>query len=253
MAFDQIIISIPNFDEFWIIDHSTTTVEAAGSAGGTYGKGGDLLYRWGNPQAYDQGTVNDQKLFFQHNTHWIPDGLTDAGKILLFNNQAGESVNQDYSTVNIVDLPVDANGFYTYSGGAFGPTDFDWTYKAPNPTDFFSGSISGAHRLENGNTLICQGVGGRFFEIDSNEDIVWEYINPVNDFGPITQNSIAQNNNVFRCTRYAPDCQHLMTRILKKENTEFEIDVSALNTGIYFITISNELGVWTQKVIITKQ
>ena len=43
-----------------------------------------------------------------------------------------------------------------------------------------------------------------------------------------------------------------MTSILKKEYTEFEIDVSALNTGIYFITISNELGVWEEKIIITK-
>ena len=83
---DQIIISVHRFSEFWIIDHSTTTAEAAESTGGVYGKGGDLLYRWGNPLSYDQGTVDDQKLFRQHNTHWIPDPLADAGKIILFNN-----------------------------------------------------------------------------------------------------------------------------------------------------------------------
>ena len=202
--FDQIIISVHNFSEFWIIDHSTTTAEAAGSTGGTYGQGGDLLYRWGNPQAYDQGTESDQKLFLQHHTHWIPELLNDAGKILLFNNQAGNPQGQNYSTVNIVNTPIDANGFYSYTSGAFEPTDFDWTYQAAHPTDFFSNIISGVQRLENGNTLICEGVGGRFFEIDENENIVWEYVNPVNDLGPINQNIIPENNNVFRCTRYAP-------------------------------------------------
>ncbi len=203
--FDQIIMSVHNFSEFWIIDHSTTTAQAADSIGGIYGQGGDILYRWGNAQAYDQGTTNDQKLFLQHHTHWISDSLPDAGKILLFNNQAGTLQNLDYSTVNIVNPPVDANGFYSYSGGAYNPANFDWTYMAPNPTDFFSNIISGAQRLENGNTLICEGVTGRFFEVDTNINIVWEYINPVNSLGPMTQGTIPANNNVFRCERYARD------------------------------------------------
>lgn len=204
-AFDQIIISIRNFSEFWIIDHSTSTEEAATSAGGKYGKGGDLLYRWGNPQSYDQGNPTDQKLFLQHHTHWIPEPLTEAGKILLFNNQAGNPQGQDYSTVNILDTPVDADGFYTYNGGAFEPANFDWTYQAAVPTDFYSSFISGVQRLENGNTLICEGRGGRFFEIDENEDVVWEYVNPVNNMGIINQNVVPEENNVFRCTRYAID------------------------------------------------
>jgi hypothetical protein len=203
--FDQIIVSSRRFNEFWIIDHSTTTSEAAGSSGGKYGKGGDLLYRWGNPRAYGQGTPNDRKLFLQHHTHWIPEPLADAGKILLFNNQAGTAQEQDYSTVNIVNTPVDADGFYPYNGGAYEPVDFDWTYQAPKPTDFYSDFISGVQRLPNGNTLICEGSGGRFFEIDENENVVWEYVNPVNDLGAITQNTIPEENNVFRCTRYALD------------------------------------------------
>jgi hypothetical protein len=202
---DQIIISVHNFSEFWIIDHTTSTSEAAGSSGGFYGKGGDLIYRWGNPQAYDQGGPNDQKLFLQHHTHWISEPTAEVGKIILFNNQAGSQQGQNYSTVDIVETPVDDMGFYAYNGGAYGPTEFDWTYQAPNPTDFFSNIISGVQRLENGNTLICQGIGGRFFEVDENKDIVWEYVNPVNDSGPINQNTNPVDNNVFRCTRYAPD------------------------------------------------
>lgn len=210
--FDQIILSVHNFSEFWIIDHSTTLAEATGSTGGTFGQGGDILYRWGNPQAYDQGGFLDQKLHLQHHTHWIPAGLPDEGKIILFSNQVGSSPN--YSTVNIVDLPVDQNGFYSYSGGSYGQTDFDWTYQASTPSDFYSNIISGAERLENGNTLICEGVGGRFFEIDTSGTTVWEYINPVNDLGPMAQNTVPSSNNVFRCSRYTPDYSGLSGQTL---------------------------------------
>ena len=53
---DWVVISAPKQSEIWIIDHSTTTAEAAGHSGGRWGKGGDLLYRWGNAQAYRAGT-----------------------------------------------------------------------------------------------------------------------------------------------------------------------------------------------------
>src|SRR5690349_3966705 len=83
---DQIILSVRAFSEIWIIDHGTTTAEAAAHEGGRYGKGGDLLYRWGNPAAYGAGTKADQRLFKQHDAHWIPPTYPGAGHILLFNN-----------------------------------------------------------------------------------------------------------------------------------------------------------------------
>lgn len=201
--FDQIILSNHNFSEIWVIDHSTTTIEAAGHSGGFYNKGGDLLYRWGNPQAYDQGNSGDQMLFRQHDSYWIEDTFTDEGMIMVFNNQAGFMI--DYSTVNIIDPPIDANGNYIYSGSSYDPSGFHWTYQAPVPTNFYSANISGARRLPNGNTLICEGSSGKFFEVDWTGNIVWEYVNPVNNLGPITQGSPAVHNSVFRCLRYAPD------------------------------------------------
>jgi len=203
-GFDQIIVSVHNFSEFWIIDHSTTTAQAAGSSGGTYGHGGDLLYRWGNPQAYKQGTVMDQKLFQQHDAHWIADPLPDSGKIILFNNQAGTPAGQNFSTVNIVAPPVDSAGNYSYAGGAYAPQAFDWTYMAAVPTTFFSNIISGVQRLPNGNTLVCEGVPGRFFEVDAAGVTVWTYVNPVNGTGPQVQGTPVTDNSVFRCTRFAP-------------------------------------------------
>ena len=83
---DQIIINSPTFNELWIIDHSTTTAEAADSIGGFSGNGGDILYRWGDPQAYNRGDTLDQVFEFQHDAHWIPSGLPDEGKIMIFNN-----------------------------------------------------------------------------------------------------------------------------------------------------------------------
>lgn len=199
---DQIIFSVRDFSELWIIDHSTTTAEAATSSGGKYGKGGDLLYRWGNPQAYKQGSANDQKIFMQHDTQWIPDTLQDGGKIMLFSNQTGAVPGQEYSTIEVIQPPIDSSGNYTYNGGAYGPINSHWTYKATTPTDFYSKFLSGTQRLPNGNTLICAGIGGRLFEVDGNNDVVWEYVNPVNDLGPLVQNSIPGKNNVFRCYRY---------------------------------------------------
>lgn len=81
---DQIVLSVRGCSEIWVIDHSTTTKEAAASSGGRYGKGGDPLYRWGNPAAYNRRGV--KQLFDQHDARWIPQGYPGAGDILIFNN-----------------------------------------------------------------------------------------------------------------------------------------------------------------------
>jgi hypothetical protein len=176
---DQISISVWKFSEFWIIDHSTTTAEAAGHKGGRGGKGGDLLYRWGNPRAYRAGTKADQKLFSQHNAHWIPKGLAGAGNILLFNN-GPQRPGGNHSSVDELVLPVDSQGRYLLKPGkAYGPDQAMWSYTAPKKDEFFSSFISGAQRLVNGNTLICSGANGIIFEVTPEKEIVWKYVNPV--------------------------------------------------------------------------
>ena len=180
---DQISISIHNFSEFWIIDHGTTTAEAAGHQGGKRGKGGDLLYRWGNPRAYAAGTKKDQTLFAQHNAHWIPKGLPGAGNILIFNN-GGNRPDGTYSSVDEIVPPIDAKGLYTLkTGAAYGPEKAVWSYSAPNKKDFYSSFISGSQRLPNGNTLICSGANGVVFEVTPEKEMVWNYVNPVKDQG----------------------------------------------------------------------
>lgn len=204
---DQIIMSNHNFNEIWIIDHSTTTAEAASHSGGNSGKGGDLLYRWGNPQTYDAGNAGDQELYGQHDAQWIVDGLPGAGNILVFNN--GNQRLRPYTTINEITTPVLSDGSYELSGSSFGPTASLSVYEANPNTEFYATNISGAQRLPNGNTLICDGPAGRFFEVTTSGEIVWDYINPVvadqvlsNEEASAQQNF---QNIVFRATRYSPD------------------------------------------------
>src|SRR5262245_2958986 len=125
---DQILISVPTFDEVWVIDHSTTTAEAAGRTGGRSGKGGDLLYRWGNPQTYGRGTPADRLLGFQHDARWIPPGRPGAGHMMVFGNQT-PGPNGPYSKVYEFAPPVDSEGHYTIpDDGPFGPSVPVWTY-----------------------------------------------------------------------------------------------------------------------------
>ncbi len=203
---DQIVIGSRALSEFYIIDHSTTTVEAASHQGGNSGKGGDILYRWGNPMAYDNGTSADQQLFGQHDVHWIDRNFKDGGKLLIFNNGG----NRGYSSVDVVEPPIDSNNNYIINNNVFGPTIAEWSYVDSIPSNFYSSFISGAQRLPNGNTLICDGAHGTFFEIDSSKTQVWKYINPVTNTGILSQGAnipLGNNgwtNSTFRCQRYSP-------------------------------------------------
>jgi hypothetical protein len=77
-----------------------------------------------------------------------------------------------------------------------------WRYIDPSPFEFFSPYISGAQRLLNGNTLICEGCHGRLFEVTHAGEVVWEYVSPYffeEPSGP------GLNNWVFRAFRYTPE------------------------------------------------
>ena len=175
---DQVMLSIRGNSELFVIDHQLTTAQAAGHTGGRYGKGGDILYRWGNPQQYNRGTAASQILYQQHHTHWIEPGLPGANNILIFNNGIGRG----YSTIDEITPPVDIGGVYALSNGAaFGPPTNTWRYTASPPTNFYSAEISGAQRLPNGNTLICEGIKGNLFEVTAGGQTVWRYICPVTD------------------------------------------------------------------------
>jgi len=174
---DLILLSARTMSEIWVIDHSTTTEEAAGHTGGKHGKGGDLLYRWGNPKTYGAGDDSDRQLWVQHDARFIE--AEGPLSVMVFNNGEGRSSGGGYSSVDEIELPLDGDGRFVRVGEeAFGPKKPSWSYTAENKQDFFSSFISGADRLPNGNTLICSGSTGRLFEVTTGGEIVWEYLNP---------------------------------------------------------------------------
>jgi len=217
---DQIALSVRGNSEIWIIDHSTTTAEASGHSGGKRGKGGDLLYRWGNPLTYGAGTISNQKLFQQHDAEWILSGRPGAGDLTCFNNGIG----RDYSTVDEIATPVDANGNYPLNAGSsFAPSSLAWTYEANPPDSLYAEDISSGYRLPNGNTLINNGPIGTFIEVTSGGETVWKYICPVDLTGPITQGSTIPDdsshpgekmNSVFRVYKYPVDYAAFTGKVL---------------------------------------
>ena len=132
-ALDQIVLSVPEYNEIWIIDHSTTTEEAAGSTGGRWGHGGDLLYRWGNPRVYSRGTAEDQQLGYQHDVRWIPAGYPGAGNLTIFNNDV-PAEDGNYSRVVEIAPPMGGSGYDLSEGEPFEPAEPVWAYSAAAAT-----------------------------------------------------------------------------------------------------------------------
>ena len=181
---DQIALSVSGFNEIWVLDHATTTAEAASHAGGRAGRGGDLLYRWGNPAVYGRGTGGDQKLFGQHDARWIPEGFPGAGNVMVFNNGAGRP-GKDFSSVLEIAPPLRPDGTYTMQAGRpFGPDRPAWEFSGGDRGSFLAEFISGAERLPNGNTLVCAGPTGRIFEVTPGGRTVWEFESPYSGDAP---------------------------------------------------------------------
>ncbi|MSQ91082.1 MAG: arylsulfotransferase (ASST) [Phycisphaerales bacterium] len=170
---DQIVMSSRNFNEFWVIDHSTTTAQAATHTGGNAGRGGDILYRWGNPAAYGRGTAANQVFFTVHSAAWINAGMPGAGNILAFNNGDRAGSANDYSTVVEIAPPRDANGNYVIaSEQAFGPASPAWSHGALGA--FYGGPTQcGAFRTLDNTTLITLTNTGTVFEVNAAGSTIW--------------------------------------------------------------------------------
>jgi len=211
---DQIVLCPHHFCEVWVVDHSTTTAEASGRKGGAAGRGGDLLWRWGNPRNYRAGVLADRQLFYPHDVRWIEDGLPGAGHLTIFNN-GYKRPEGDYSTVVEIVPPLRPDRTYGLEPLVpAAPSSPIWSYQAPDPGKFYSSFLSGAERLKNGNTLICEGTSGRVFEVTPAGEVVWDYLNP---FGQDLDSTMKTDlpRALFRATRIAPDHPGLKGRELR--------------------------------------
>ncbi len=192
---DQILLSVRHTSEIWILDHGLTSTEAASDAG-------DLLYRYGNPEAY--GASGIQILLHQHDAKWLDGnssgvssssfGTSSSMRILLFDN--GDQRLRPYSRVVEIELP----DYVSSPSDIVLPAQIVWAYGAASGDEhFYSNHISGAQRLGSGNTLVCVGAEGRFFEVTTSGEIVWEYVNPFTGIGP----GGGASNEVFRAVAYS--------------------------------------------------
>lgn len=161
---DQVAFSSHNLNEWYIIDHSTSMAEAATNKGGNSGKGGDILYRWGNPAAY--GATGTAILNVTHDAHWIPEGVPNAGRLVGFNNRG---VSASKSSVDQINTPIDAYNYSITSGSAFLPATYDTRHACSG----YSSNMGNSQQLPNGNMLVCVATAGLVYEIDPSGNTLW--------------------------------------------------------------------------------
>jgi hypothetical protein len=142
---------------------------------------GELRWKLGDPHVHHQ-----------HHPTALPNG-----NVQIFDNGAHMLAPSPVSRVIEVDPSSD---------------EIVWTYHGTPREQFFSGHISGAERLSNDHVLICEGTSGRVFEVTREGQLVWEWINPFLDDGPI-----GPTRQVFRAHRYTPDFAGLEGRELTPE------------------------------------
>lgn len=209
---DLILLSTPHMCEVWVIDHSTTTAEAASESGGRWKHGGGFLYRYGNPRNYGHGEAADRRLFAQHNAQWLPGAKAGELHVLVYNN-GSERPGNEYSSVDELVLPFDSKqGFVRNALGSFGPDAASWSYSEPEK--FYSPFISGAQRLPNGDTLVCEGVKGRAFEVNRDGKIVWDFWSPLGgEIEPSKTGGKAPANALFRATWLPKDYSGLKGKL----------------------------------------
>lgn len=165
-ALDQIVVSSHNLNQFFVIDHSTTTAQAAGHTGGNGGKGGDFLYRWGNPASYGGSGTADFNVI--HDAHWVPVGCPRAGYLVGFNNSG---VSNTQSAVDIINPPVSGYNYTLTAGQAYGPATYDYRYTSTDHTN----NMGSSEQFPNGNMLVCVALSKKVYEVNSAGTTLWSY------------------------------------------------------------------------------
>lgn len=139
----------------------------------------------------------------QHDATVIPEGYPGAGNVLVFDNGTGlPSVEAakaywgiDHSRILEID-PKTKRVVWVYQH-----VDQDWDFPIEQSFFFYAPYISGAQRLPNGNTFICDGPSGRLFEVTRRGRIAWEFINP-------------ESRAIYRAYRYGADSPELLGKTL---------------------------------------
>ncbi|HAP69481.1 MAG TPA: hypothetical protein DCR04_07105, partial [Flavobacteriales bacterium] len=162
---DQIAFTARYLSEFFIIDHSTTTAEAAGHTGGNAGMGGDILYRWGNPDNY--GAPGTQVIpAAVHDVRWVKTGRPYAGYLQIFNNEG----NNGNSTVDAINPPLNGYNYDLTAGQQYQPSTYTLRHNCLESSD----GQSASDRMSNGNIFVCP-ADEYMYEVDDQDNVVWQY------------------------------------------------------------------------------
>jgi hypothetical protein len=114
-----------------------------------------------------------------HSAEEIAPGLPGAGNIICYDN-----------------------GLYTFTSGAVEINartgKLVWQSKEPATRRHFSVFMGRSQRLPNGNTFVCDGTNGRFYQQTAKRETVWEYVNPYSE-------SMMLGGAVLSARVYSPD------------------------------------------------
>jgi hypothetical protein len=163
---DQIVVSMHMTNEIYVIDHSTTTAQAATHAGGNSGKGGDFLYRWGKPANY--GATGTTIFNVVHDAHWVPaNNPLYPNYLCAFNNKGGTS---NYSAFTICNPPYSGYNYSLTAGQAYLPPSSAYQYSYTASAQ----DLGNSQQLPNGNSLMCiPAMPGYIIEVNSSGTTLW--------------------------------------------------------------------------------
>jgi len=118
-----------------------------------------------------------------HISHQHHATFLDNGNVLLFDNG---SHSKGVERSRVIEVDPKSN-------------QIKWEFTETPPVFFYSSHIGGAERQPNGNTLVCEGAFGRIFEITSDGEVVWEFVNP---FHYPDERTGELTNMAFRAHKY---------------------------------------------------